>query len=261
VRSLWCVGVAAWLGTAGIAAADEFKPPELSFAGSIGASRTTNVLFSPTAPFFYDNYLSPTAGLFANGQLGEGWSYRLGAEYFTERYADFPATNFSTMRLGGSVARTFDGLIVRFGYYAWLNYSDDFDTRYPAYHDAFVLLIRRFALDHGWSLTPIVGFTRRWITDGLAPFFRINGSVILGIPVDKWTLQLKPGLIYDIYDELAGVNRRDLSPSFSTTLSYPFNDNFTFTLTAAFTMRDSNLPGRDYKKLDVGPGLDVSLRF
>ncbi len=261
MRSLWCAAAAAWLGVTGIAAADEFTPPQFSFAGSIGASRTTNVLFSPVAPFFYDNYLSPVAGFYANGQLGDGWSYRLGAEYFTERYADFPVTSFSTVRLGGSAARTFDGLIVRVGYYAWLNYSVDFDMRFPAYHDAFVLLTRPFALEHGWSLTPIVGFTRRWITDGFAPFFRATASVILGIPLDKWTLQLKPGVFYDIYDELAGVNRRDLSPSFSTTLSYPLNDNFTFTLTAAFSMRDSNISARDYKKLDVGPGLDVSLRF
>jgi hypothetical protein len=260
VKALRWVAAAACLA-AGAAAAEEFTPPQFSFAGSIGASRTTNVLFSAAPPYFYDNYVSPTVGLFANGALTDGWSYRLGAEYFTERYADFPGTNFSTVRLGGSVARTFDGLILRAGYYAWLNYSDDFDTRYPASHDIFLLLTRPFPLAHGWSLTPIVGFTRRWITDGLAGFYRVNASVILGIPIEKWTLQLRPGAIYDIYDELAGVKRRDFSPSFTTSLSYPLNDHFTFTLTAAFAMRDSNLPFRDYKKLDVGPGLDVSYRF
>jgi hypothetical protein len=244
----------------GAAAAEPLSPPQFSFAGSIGLSRTDNVLFSPTGGR-YDNYVSPTAGFYANGALPEGWSYRFGAEYFTERYEDVPAVNFSTVRLGTSLARTFDGLIVRFGYYAWLNYSGDFDVRFPAYHDAFVTFLRPFALANGWSLTPIVGFTRRTVTDGLPALSRVNASIILGIPIDKWTLQLKPGANYDVYDSFNGLARRDLSPSFNAALSYPLSERFTLTLGATLSMRQSNLPNRDYRKLDAGPGLDVIWKF
>jgi hypothetical protein len=89
----------------------------------------------------------------------------------------------------------------------------------------------------------------------------VSASVILGIPLDKWTLQLKPGAYYDLYNRFAGFVRRDFSPSFSTTLSYPLNDHFTLTLGATLSMRDSNIPALDYRKLDVGPGLDVSFKF
>lgn len=194
--------------------------------------------------------------------LWEGAGFTLGVTGFSEQF--FRETGGGTNRLVGSAgfSQSWQGFTFLLNATARTSANQQLTTHDSSYQDLTVSISRTLTLQPDLTLTPTIGFGRRFYQDGSEDQYRARFALVLARKWEKWTFRLGGSLGWTLEDKtpiLPRINDRSYGGFVSTTYEWEKDRDIALRLGYSRTL-SSYQPNRT-KAFTLAPQVSATFRF
>ncbi|GFO83601.1 hypothetical protein [Methyloceanibacter sp.] len=229
--------------------------PTWSVVGTLSPLYTNNAFQTPDGARS-DVYFEPDISLRLDGRLAPSTSYRFYARSDFSAFARLNDANSSLARFGLRLAQDISDWQLAASYENRLAFDGVFEGQPRIANDLQATLARNFAYGR-LIVAPLVRARQRFSEIPEARRFRLDLAVALEYGLGpKWALVSRP--FYEMNWFEAGLNagRRDAYYSVDIGLRYQISDGLNLTTSIVNEIRNSNVRGRDFNMIEIGPSLD-----
>jgi hypothetical protein len=148
------------------------------------------------------------------------------------------------------------------GFSASRMYARDTEHEFFKTYDTQFGLWRQHAISRQAAL--FFGYQLDWRASSPSAFDRIDNAGYVGLnlsPNEKVAIQFVYRLRVQDYDKFFGTDRADVDHLLGFALTYTFNQYVSARVFGNYADNNSNVAGRDYSVLDLGGGLNLSVKF
>lgn len=231
--------------------------PSWSVVGSVSPTYTENALFTrdnTRRDFFYE----PDVSLRLDGRLSPDLSYRIFARTQYESFATERLGDAAIARLGGRLTQNLYGWRITGQYENRYDFDGIYHNLAFTSHDVMGSVGRDFQFGNVY-LSPLALLTYRF--SDLPEARRWRFDAILGIEVKldpKWSIVSTPFIEAFWFTDGLNSGRQDQIYSVSLGLKYNLASNVSLTTNVIYEARNSNVPLRHYRDVQIGPRLDFA---
>jgi len=231
--------------------------PTWSVVGSLLPTFTDNALFSRDDRR-KDGYFEPDVSVRLDGRLAPDLSYRLYARGQFEAFANEQDANVGIARLGARLTKSIDGWRITGTYENRHDFDGVFRELAFISHDVSGSISRNFTFGNV-TFSPLTLLTYRFSDLAEARRWRFDALVGIEIMLDsKWSIVSTP--FFEAFWFTDGLNRGREDQIYSASLGLKYNlaSNVSLTTNVIYEYRNSNVPLRNYRDLQIGPRLDFA---
>jgi len=194
--------------------------------------------------------------------LWEGAGFSVGVTAFSELF--FRDAGGGTNRLVGSASfsQNWQGFTILLNAAARTSANQQLTTHDTAYQDLTTSISRTWTIRPGLTLTPTVGFGRRFYQDGSEDQYRARFALVMAQKWEKWTFRLGGSLSWALEDKtpiLPRINDRGYGVFISATYEWEKDRDIGLRLGYSRTL-SSYQPNRT-KNFTLAPQVSATLRF